>query len=71
MGMSSLVIGFCQVHRIMWKILVCLILIFYSRFSDPDCSKNQKNERFKVFLGQTEIRLRSNCNDIIIDLTIK
>ena len=34
------------------------------RFSDPDCSLNRKNERFKVF----EVELGSNRDNVIINL---
>ena len=38
----------------------------YARFSDPDRSLNRKRERFKGF----EVELRSNRNDVIINLII-
>ena len=48
-----------------------------SRFSDLDRSLNRKRERFKVFevesgsnRGRTRVELRSNRNDVIINLII-
>ena len=40
--------------------------LFYIRFSDPDRSLNRKRERFKGF----KVGLRSNRNDVIINLII-
>ena len=43
-----------------------MISFLSSWFSDPDRSLNRKRERFRVF----EVELRSNRDDVIINLII-